>query len=462
MMYAAVPIRTGGGQLLGVMRVALPMEDIETQFNYLREIVLLAGLAAALVAALLAALLAERIAQPVRQLTNMTERMAKGDLNTGIVRSTSDEVGQLNHAIAQMVEHFHGRLTNMAAALDQVSCGVLITEKNSHISLINAAAARMLGTAQERATGRPFAEVIRFQPLAQLLTACQDKGEGLVEIVEINPHRLVLQASVTPLPESEEEGCLVILQDLTRIRSLEMARRDLINNISQNLHPPLADLRVVVDTLLYEVADQPVIKDSLNRMDAEIDALTLMVDELLEMSRIESGQEQLVLASTSVAEVVIPPVDRLLPQAKLAGLELTVLIPPDIPQVLADIDRAQLTLSKLVHNAIEFTPPGGGIRVIVQPAGEEILFTVQDSGIGIPAEDLPRVFEWFYQVEGALSRDIAPRLAIAKQIVQGHGGRIWAESVEGQGSTFHFTLPLATNQPDEGQDPSTSWVPLSA
>jgi two-component system phosphate regulon sensor histidine kinase PhoR len=207
-----------------------------------------------------------------------------------------------------------------------------------------------------------------------------------------------------------------------------------------------------VDNLRGRAEDEPLTEELLNRMDAEMDALTQMMDELLEMSRIDSGQAPLHLAPAPVGEVVMPPVDRLIPQARLAGVELTVLVPSEIPQVLVDADRVRLALGNLVNNAVRFTPAGGSVSVIARPAGDSILFTVQDSGLGIPAEELPGVFRWTYRVTGAQSSGIGPGLAIAKQIVEGHGGRIWVESIESQGSTFYFTLPVATmDEPGEGK-----------
>jgi two-component system phosphate regulon sensor histidine kinase PhoR len=452
MMYAAVPIRTAGGSVLGVMRVALPMEEIETHLSSLRRNVLLAGLAAALLAALLAVPLAERATEPVRQLIQLTERLEKGDPSVVFVPVTGDEVGQLAEGIAHLAGQFRGQMSKLTAALDYVADGVLITDGNGQLALINAAAARMLGITQKRAPGRSFTAVAPFRPLIQLWTAYREKGKEQVEVLELGQQGLVLQAIVTPLPEGEGDGCLVILHDLTRIRALEMAQPDLIRSISQKLRLPLTGLRVVVDSLRGRAEDPSLPEALLNRMDAEMDALTQMMDELLELSRIDSGQAPLHLAPTPVAEVVLPPVDRLIPQARLAGLELTVLVPPEIPQVLADVDRARLALGNLVHNAIKFTPAGGSISVVAQPTGDSILFTVQDSGVGIPAAELPGVFRWTYRVAGAQSGGIGPGLAIAKQIVQGHGGRIWAESIENQGSTFSFTLPVAVmDDPGEGQ-----------
>jgi len=187
----------------------------------------------------------------------------------------------------------------------------------------------------------------------------------------------------------------------------------------------------------------PLAREFLSHFDTEMDALNHLADKLQELSRIESGQVSLSLGPISVAEVVIPPVNRLRPEASLAGLELTTRLPSEVLQVMADVNQAQIALSNLLYNALKFTPPGGCISVVVELAGSEVLFTVQDSGVGIPAEELPRIFDWSYQAEGEQSSGIGKGLAIARQIVQAHGGRIWAESLEDQGSTFHFTLLAA-------------------
>jgi two-component system phosphate regulon sensor histidine kinase PhoR len=172
-----------------------------------------------------------------------------------------------------------------------------------------------------------------------------------------------------------------------------------------------------------------------------------MVQELLELSRIESGQVPLRLKSTPVADVVSPPVERLHAQAERAGLSLSVDLPADLPPVLADAERARQVVTNLVHNAIKFTQPGGQVRVrayVDQEAAErdgEVVVEVVDTGVGIPADALPRIFERFYKADRARSGGgTGLGLAIAKHIVQGHGGRIWAESIEGRGSTFCFSL----------------------
>jgi two-component system phosphate regulon sensor histidine kinase PhoR len=453
MMYAAFPVRAqDGGEVLGFMRVALPLRDIEANVGRLRRNIMLAGLLTAMVAGLLALVIAERIARPVRQLMEGVERIAEGDLSTRLWPYTRDEIGQLTHAFNHMADQLRDQMTTLAeergrlsAVLDHMADGVLITDEAGQVQLLNSAAARLLATTAERAVGRSFAQVAPHHSLIELWKQCREQGEEQIETVEISRHGLFLQAIVTPFEEADAEGYLVILQDLTRIRRLETVRRDFISNISHELRTPLSGLKALVDTLRGgAIKDPPAAKRFLKRMDAEVDALTQMVEELLELSRIESGQVPLRLVPTTVAEVVIAPMDRLRPQAERAGLELTILLPPHLPQILADVERARMVLTNLVHNAVKFTPPGGSVTVAARPGGDEVVVSVEDTGVGIPAEDLDRIFERFYKADRARSGGgTGLGLAIAKHVVQGHGGRIWAESVEGEGSTFYFTLPVA-------------------
>jgi two-component system phosphate regulon sensor histidine kinase PhoR len=394
--------------------------------------------------------IAERTAQPVRQLTQAAERMAEGDLSVRPVPTTHDEVGQLTRAFNHMADQLRTQVSTLAeergrlaAVMDHMADGVLITDENGQVQLINAATCTLLDTTEDRALGGSFAQVVPHHQLIELWKRCRDEGEEQVETVEISHHDLFLQAVVTPFQEAGAQGYLIILQDLTRIRRLETVRRDFISNISHELRTPLAGLKALVDTLQRgAIKDPPAAKRFLKRMDSEVDSLTQMVQELLELSRVESGLVPLLLEPTPAAAVIVPPADRLRPQAERAGLDLEILLPPHLPLVLADAERAQMVVTNLIHNAIKFTPPGGKVTVGAKPDGDGVVFSVSDTGVGIPAEDLARIFERFYKADQARSGGgTGLGLAIAKHVVQGHGGRIWAESVEGQGSTFYFTLP---------------------
>jgi two-component system phosphate regulon sensor histidine kinase PhoR len=236
------------------------------------------------------------------------------------------------------------------------------------------------------------------------------------------------------------------LQDLTQVRRLETVRRDFISNISHELRTPLASLALVVETLQDgALEDPPAARRFLSHMENELGVLTQMVEELLELSRIESGKMPLEARPTEIAALVQTPVERLAPQAERKGVTLTASLAEGLPHVQADVPRIHQVLGNLIHNAIKFTPAGGAVTVFarVKEPGW-VTLSVTDTGIGIPADDVPRVFERFYKVDRARSEGGAGLgLAIAKHIVQGHGGRIWVESTEGVGSTFSFTLRVA-------------------
>ncbi len=478
MMYVAVTA-TGGGATR-IVRVALPAQQVEASVAHLRGAIILAGLLATLGAALLAVFLAWRAVRPVRQLTDVVQRMAGGDLGARLLPTTRDEVGTLARSFNQMADRLRGTITTLseersrlAAVLETMADGALITDEDGRVRLINPAAARLLGTDAEAALGRTLAEVARDYRIISLWQRCREQGTEQVEPVEMGRQGPFFQIVVTPLQGGPSSACLVILQDLTRVRQLETVRRDFISNVSHELRTPLASLKALVETLrggaLEDAAAAP---RFLDRMEAEVDAMTQIVQELLELSRIESGRAPLQMVAVPAEEIILPSVERLRPQAERAGLQLTVELPPDLPSVLADAERIRQAITNVLHNAIKFTPAGGRIAVRASLAegdmgtrrqgdkgtreqGDKeiatlplslspcLLVSVEDTGVGIAEDDLPRIFERFYKADRARSGGgTGLGLSIARHIVEAHGGRIWAESVEGRGSTFYLTLPI--------------------
>ncbi len=455
MIYVAVAVHTDG-EITGIVRVSLSLEQVETHVAGLRRTVLIAALLTTMLTLLLALLIAERIARPIRQLTRVAERIVAGDLEARLFPTTQDEVGQLTLAFNRLADHMqqeiaalsreHGRL---AGVLEHMADGVIITDQDGQVLLVNPAVARLLGTAEGEATGRSFAQLVRHYQLVNLWKRCRDLGEEQTGLLELSHRRLFLQVILTPLSEDGSAGFLVILQDLTRVRQLETVRRDFVSNVSHELLTPLASLKALVETLRGGALEDPATAERfLDRAETEVDMLTQMVQELLALSLIESGRAPLHLRPTTVEDVLVRPVERLRPQAERAGLSLSVDLPSGIPMVLADLEQIGRVVTNLVHNAIKFTPEGGEVTVSVAQVGTEVVLAVRDTGVGIPKEDLPRIFERFYKADRARSGGgTGLGLAIAKHIVQGHGGRIWVESVEGRGSTFYFSLPLAKETP---------------
>lgn len=337
--------------------------------------------------------------------------------------------------------------------------GVIIADHMGRVRQINPAGNRLLATNAKKAIGHTLAEMLRHHELIDLWQRCQQEDTEQMAAIEVGKN-LFLQAVITPFQQKESQAYLMILQDLTTIRRLETVRRDFISNISHELRTPLASLRAVVETLqVGALEDPPAARRFLSRADHEVDTLTQMVEELLELSRIESGRVPIRLTSTAVCDLVTIPVERFKAQAKRDKIKLLLDIPPNLPRVFADADRMQQVVNNLVHNALKFTPEGTvtisaympedaskSVKREISDLPPSVIFSVADNGVGIPTEDLPRIFERFYKSDRARTRGESGTglgLAIARHIVQAHNGRLWAESKEGKGSTFYFTLRTA-------------------
>ena len=406
----------------------------------------------------LAYLVARRTVQPVKDVAEVARRIAAGDDTARVLSSRRDESAALIDAVNQIVDSQRERLNDLvqdhrqfSTVLEHMADGVLITDGLGMVTLINPAACRLLKSTEKEALGRPFAAVVRHHSLIELWQRCRAQGREQVEAVDLGPE-LFLQAVVTPFRERGATGYVVIFQDLTQVRRLQAMRRDFISNLSHELRTPLASLRAVVETLQDgALADPPAAERFLRQAENEVNTMTQMVEELTELSQIESGQVRLRLVPVTVGRLIDVPLERLRSQAERAGTQLSVEIAADTPLVLADEERVQQVVTNLLHNAIKFTPSGGRIRLIAgrsDASGREgeVLFEVQDTGTGIAKADLPRVFERFYKSDRARTRGQGGTglgLAIARHIVEAHGGRIWVKSKIGKGSSFFFTMPSA-------------------
>ncbi len=453
-MYAAVPIYQAQ-EVVAVLRVGVPLRDIADQVNQLRQALLAAAILTTLFALVIALIIAERTAQPIRQLTLVAGRLAAGDLDARLHNiSTRDEVRDLALAFNQMGDQLRRQINNLAdgnrrlnAVLDNMADGVLITNQMGQVSLMNAAARRLLkvSEADSEERGRSFAAIVRHHQLIELWQQARQSDEERVATLELSQQGLFVQMTVTPLHTTEPNACLIILQDLTRIRQLETVRRDFISNISHELRTPLASLRALVETLRDTALDDPpATLRFLDRAETEVDSLTQMVQELLDLSSLESGRVPLRLQPVAVADILLPAIERFTPQAERAQISLILDLPRGLPPILADPERIQQVVRNLIHNALKFTPAGGQITILATPHEDEVHISVQDTGIGISAQDLPRIFERFYKSDRSRqSGGTGLGLAIARHMVQAHGGRIWVKSKEHKGSTFTFTLPIA-------------------
>ncbi|GAP15244.1 PAS/PAC sensor signal transduction histidine kinase [Longilinea arvoryzae] len=449
LLYTATPIRLDG-KVIGVARMAISLASIEAHTRQFRGIIFATAGVTALLVVLLAFGITYQTVQPLRSLTTAVARLESGKYVESIPGRRLDEIGRLSNAFNRMaaqistqIKELSAERSKLSAVLATMSDGILIVNADGLVELINPAAERIFSISASESLGKTLAEVIRHHVIVDLWKKTQSTGEQQITSLE-TPDRLILQAIATPL-ETDDGRTLILLQDYTRMRRLETVRRDFISNVSHELRTPLASLKALTETVQETALDDPpAARRFLERMSVEIDNLTQLVQELLDLSRIESGRVQLERTLIAPKELIQPAVDRMRIQAERSGLTLTMDCPEDLPRVNVDASRMEQVLVNLIHNAIKFTPPGGSIQIRGWLQENDIILAISDTGVGIAEEDLKRIFERFYKADRARSGGgTGLGLSIARHLVESHGGRIWAESEIGKGSTFFISIPPA-------------------
>jgi len=450
MLYTAVRVEENG-HVLALVRIALPLQHVSANIANLQRILIAVTVLVTLLAMLLATLIAGRISRPLRLLTKSAWQLASSNSTNQTIPPNKDEINQLESVFNIMSSRLSGEIKDLEkeratleAVLQKMTDGVLIVDAKGDIQLVNPAAEKMFSISRMSSLQKPLIEVVKHHTPVEMWQRCRDSGDTQNVDFEVG-NRLSLQGIATSLSPVIPGSTLLLFQDMTRQRQIETMRRDFISNVSHELRTPLAALKALTETLQGgALEDPPAAGRFLEQMETEVDSLSLMVSELLELSRIESGRVPLTLAHTRPIDIVTPAFERLYLQAERAGLTLTLECPEELPPVMADATRVQQVVVNLLHNAIKFTPSGGNVTVRAMQQDREVRFSVSDTGIGITAEDLSRIFERFYKVDRSRATSgTGLGLAIARHLVEAHGGRIWVESEVGQGSTFHFTIPLA-------------------
>jgi len=440
LLYVAVPVRDAD-RVIGVSRVALPLVAVDALAARLAGSLVAGAVVAALAALALSYGIARAITRPIERITEAAERDGAGVAD---VRGP-EEVERLASALRRSAASVQteraatrAERDHLAALVDELSDAILIADEDGRVELANAAARKSAG---DSVVGRRLVEVIRDHEALEAIDAARD-GRERVATVERNEPRRFSRVVVRPLEGGET---LVVLQDLTALRRLETVRSDFVANVSHELRRPITSLKAMAETLEEGALDDPAAaRDFVARMHREIDGLAQLVNELLALTRIESGAEPLALSRHRPADLLVECARRLGPLAERAGVALVV-EPSDASDVRADADRIEQVLANLVHNGVKFTPAGGSVRLSAQDADGLVAFSVADTGAGIDGAELDRIFERFYKADRSRSSEgTGLGLAIAKHIVQAHGGTIAATSAgPGRGATFRFTIPRA-------------------
>ncbi len=442
---------TRGDEAAGMVYLHVPRAGFRADLSQLWGLGVVVVLAACLAGVVLSMILHDFALKPVERLTIAAQQMGTGTFHNLDFPDTPQELAALNQSLQEMAQHLGDQIdaltserAKLSAVLNQMTDGVMIADLDGRVQLLNPAAERLFQIDSVDGLGRSVVEVLRYHQLVELWRVAKE-GERQTTMIEIGPQHLFLQVTGMPLKTSDKGSTLILFQDLTQLRRLETVRRDFISNVSHELRTPLASLKALGETLQESALDDPpAARRFIIRMETEIDNLTLLVNELLELSRIESGKVPLSFHRARPCDLLRPACERMELQVERAGLNLILDCQPDLPIVFADPNRITQVVINLIHNATKFTPPGGLITVSAYQDGEFIVFFVKDTGVGIPKEDLGRIFERFYKADRARSGGgTGLGLSIARHMVESHGGFIWAESEEEMGSTIYFSLPVA-------------------
>jgi two-component system, OmpR family, phosphate regulon sensor histidine kinase PhoR len=451
LMYLAVPIRQGR-EVRAVSRVAYSVADIEAQVALLRRGVALSLLLALAVSALLAGLLSGSLIRPIRRIRDAARSMAQGDLTSRIEVERSDELGELGVILNQAAEQLQERLTELArdrartdAILSAMEEGVLAVDHKGIILLANSVLSRHFSL--ENPVGRHYLELIRQREVGEVLDGVLKDGERRMVEIEV-PHlrrAFALTGVSFPGAEGAPHGAILTFHDVTERRRLERMRRDFVANASHELRTPLTSIRGFVEALEDGAHSDPkLLGRFLGKIRNQSERMTALADDLLELSWLESDAHPPILSEVDVAALAATVTASFLDAARQKGVALTAAEAHGPARVTTDADRVRRMIENLVDNAIKYTQTGGTIAIGVTRDASGATIEVRDDGPGIPAEHQARVFERFYRVDKARSRELGGTglgLAIVKHLAESIHARVELVSEVGCGSTFKIHLP---------------------
>ena len=457
MMYVAVPV-TEDGRLTTIIRTAVPLTRVNDALASLYGSIAVSAIVAAVLAAIIGLYVSRRISGQMRQIKVGAERLAAGDFTHKLFVPRVEEFASVAESINRMAEELDDKLRRLThernereAVLASMVEGVLAVDTDERVIAVNAAAARLLDTDPAAAEGKSIQEIVR-NPDLQHVVAQTLGGHRPVEadiVMRVGAEERNLQANGTLLHgdgEGDDVGAVVVLNDVTRLKRLEAVRRDFVANVSHELKTPVTSIKGFAETLEDGALEDPAAAHRFVRIIAgQADRLNSIIEDLLALSTLEqSGDSPLLqLEEADLCDVVAVALEVCGPKAEAKSIELR----EDCPgRLLARVSPPLLeqAVVNLIDNAVKYSTEGSTVVVTLEERGDEVVVSVIDEGQGIAREHLPRLFERFYRVDKARSRDLGGTglgLAIVKHVAQIHGGRVSVDSVPGRGSTFRIHLP---------------------
>lgn len=450
MLYVAL-LLTQGKNKAGVLRVAWPLTDVRRVLDSAAQPVLLSSAGGIFCVVLLSFVLGRSLTRDVKRLTEAAAQYRQGDLVKDISIQSDNELKLLADAMNQMasslklqIAKLEAEKTKFSAVLENMKEGVIAVDCENRIQIINQGAQKMFGISDE-VSGKPFIEVIRNKSLDDMLTAAiKEQTTAFQEISLSQPLEKTLKVSAAGISKCEGNVCgLLVFFDMTEIKRLENMRKEFVANVSHELKTPLTSIQGFIETLRSgALEDTQKSGEFLAMMQEDSERLTRLINDLLELSRIESQEIPLQVQELDLKTQADKAAAVLGAQAAARRVTIENNIPAGC-RVWADPDRLRQIFLNLIENAVKFNKPEGCVILSAVPEFSCVRVSVEDTGTGIPEKAIARVFERFFRVDKARSRDLGGTglgLSIVKHLVEAHGGTVSCRSAYGQGSVFSFTL----------------------
>lgn len=454
-----VPVRSSQNEIIGAVYIMATMEHVYNQMKGINNIFARGTMIALAITAILGVLLAQTITRPMSDMRRQALEMTKGNFSRKAKIYGYDEIGQLaltfNNLTRKLQEAqatTEGERRKLSSVLAHMTDGVIATDRKGRIILINDPAANMLNVSRETVLSEPIIDLLGLEEeytFEDLL-----EKDSLILDFSINQKPFILRATISTIQKETGliNGIITVLHDITEQEKIDQERREFVANVSHELRTPLTTMRSYLEALADGAwQDEEIAPKFLNVTQTETERMIRLVNDLLQLSKLDSHDYRFSKDVVNFTEFYQHIIDRF-EMAKEQKIEFVRRLPKHPIYVYIDPDKITQVLDNIISNAIKYSPEGGTITFSLEQHEEEIVVSVKDEGVGIPKDNVKKIFDRFYRVDKARSRNLGGTglgLAIAKEMVGAHEGSIWAKSKEGVGTTIYFTLPIERENEDE-------------
>ncbi|HET6488746.1 MAG TPA: ATP-binding protein [Syntrophales bacterium] len=457
MKYVALPIRKGD-QIVGYVRLARPLVEVRRSIEEFTGILLRSFIVILLSSILVAFFFSRRLTSPIRQMEQFTERLRRGEVPGTLLIRSSDEIGVLAENINYIVEELNKRIAalqeekaKVEAAFSSAMDGVLLLGFDGKIETVNEGLRDMIGERYGKLLEKTPLEAFRNLELQKALDQYRATGQPVFQEITFGeePHA-VFDVAITPVRgfAGSEGKTMLVFHDVTRLKKLERVRIDFVANVTHEIKTPLTAILGFVETLQEgAIEDKETARRFLTPIARHAERLNRLVEDLLIISNIEMGEMRFYFESVALSGAVEGAMNIIQLKAREKKIRLSQKVPEELPRIRADRDRLSQILINVLDNAVKFTPEEGRVTLTAEPAGDEVVVRIADTGIGVPRDEISRLGERFYRVDKTRSRELGGTglgLSIVKHLMQAHRGRLEIESQLGRGTTVSLFFPVSS------------------